>query len=108
MFLQHYLVNGTIFGKKNVNGYKTFERNLILRKTEHDVTTNVRYSCHILMKLEFFLAGFFFAKYSNIKFHENPSSGSRGFYMRTDSKDRHEEANSRSRIFAKAPKNVIS
>ena len=59
MFLQHYLVNGTIFGKKNVNGYKTFERNLILRKTEHDVTTNVRYSCHILMKLEFFWQVFF-------------------------------------------------
>ena len=32
-------------------------------------------SCHILMKLEFFRQ--FFEKYSNIKFHENPSIGSR-------------------------------
>jgi len=35
----------------------------------------VHYSCQILLKLEFFLQ--IFEKYSNIKFHENPSSGSR-------------------------------
>ena len=34
-----------------------------------------RYSSHILMKLEFFRQ--IFEKYSNIKFHENPYSGSR-------------------------------
>jgi hypothetical protein len=32
--------------------------------------------CQILMKLEF-SGVFFFEKYSNTKFHENPSSGSR-------------------------------
>ena len=34
-----------------------------------------RYSCQILLKLEFTRQ--IFEKYSNIKFHENPSSGSR-------------------------------
>ena len=34
-----------------------------------------RYSCQILMKLEF--SPQIFDKYPNIKFHENPSSGSR-------------------------------
>jgi len=32
-------------------------------------------SCPILMKLEF--SGQFFEKHTNLKFHENPSSGSR-------------------------------
>ena len=36
------------------------------------------YSCPILMKLDFFSRNIF-EKYSNIKFHENPSSGSRVF-----------------------------
>jgi len=36
---------------------------------------STRYSCSILMKLEFSQQTF--EKYSNIKFHENPSSGSR-------------------------------
>ena len=35
------------------------------------------YSCQILMRLKFFLN--IFEKYSNINFHENPSSGSRVF-----------------------------
>jgi len=36
----------------------------------------------------------FFGKYSNIRFHENPSSGSLVFPMRTDGQtDRHDEAN---------------
>jgi hypothetical protein len=35
----------------------------------------ILYSCPILMKLEF--SGQIFENYSNIKFHENPSSGSR-------------------------------
>jgi hypothetical protein len=35
---------------------------------------NTRYSCPILMKLGFFQQ--IFEKYSNTKFHENPSSGS--------------------------------
>ena len=36
---------------------------------------NIPYSCQILMKLEFYQQSF--EKYSNIKFHENPSSGNR-------------------------------
>jgi hypothetical protein len=41
------------------------------------------YSCHILMKLEF--SRQIFGEHSNIKFHENPSSGSRDVqYGRTD------------------------
>jgi len=36
---------------------------------------SARYSCQIVMKLEFFSTDFI--KYSNIKFHENLSSGSR-------------------------------
>jgi len=35
---------------------------------------STRYSCQILMKLEF--SQQIFEKYSNIKFQENPSSGS--------------------------------
>jgi hypothetical protein len=48
------------------------------------------YSCQILMKLEF--SRQIFQKYSNIKFHLNPSSGSRVPRGRTD---RHDESNSR-------------
>jgi hypothetical protein len=36
---------------------------------------STRYACHILMRLEF--SGPILEIYSNIKFHENPSSGSR-------------------------------
>ena len=52
---------------------------LILRRTERDMikmsvlacTQSARYYCPILMKLEFFRE--FFEKYSDIKFHENPT-----------------------------------
>jgi hypothetical protein len=36
---------------------------------------SARYSCQILIKLEF--SGQIFEEYSNIKFHENPASGNR-------------------------------
>jgi len=36
---------------------------------------SIRISCNILIKFEYSIQ--FFEKYSNIKFHENPSSGSR-------------------------------
>ena len=58
----------------------------ILRRTERDTIINVcilvwmgstRYSCQILVQLQFFRQ--IFEKYSYIKFHENPSSGSRVF-----------------------------
>jgi hypothetical protein len=51
------------------------------------------YSCHILMKLEFSRQAF--EKYSNIKFHEKPSIGSRVVPCRQTDTDRHDEANSR-------------
>jgi hypothetical protein len=51
------------------------------------------------MQLEF--SGQIFEKSSNIKFNENPSSGSRVPFSRTD---RHDEANSLFRNFANAPK----
>jgi hypothetical protein len=51
-----------------------------------------RYSCQILMKLEIF--GQIFKKFWNIKFHENPSSGSR--VVPADGwTDRHNEFNPR-------------
>jgi hypothetical protein len=59
---------------------------------------SIRFSCHILMKLEF--SRQIFEKYSNIKFHEIPFSGSRDFPCgRTDGEtgmktDRYDEANS--------------
>jgi hypothetical protein len=62
---------------------------------------SIRHSCHILIKLEF--SGQIFEKYSNIKFHETPFSGSRDFPCgqaggRTDGEtglktDRYDEAN---------------
>ena len=46
-----------------------------------------------------------FEKYSNIKFHENPSGGSRSCSMRTDARtDRYDEASVALRNFANAPK----
>jgi len=52
-----------------------------------------RYSCPILKKYEF--SRWIFEKYSNIKFHENPSSRSRVFSC--GQTDRHDEANNRSK-----------
>jgi len=50
---------------------------IIRERNEQDVvfTLSTCYSCPILMKLEF--SRRIFKKYSNIKFQENPSSGSR-------------------------------
>ena len=48
-----------------------------------------RYLCQILLELEF--SRQIFEKYSNDKFHENPSSGSR--VVRCGRTDRHDEAN---------------
>ena len=48
----------------------------------------IRYSCQILMNLEF--SRQIFEKYLNMKFHENPSSGSRASFLA----DRQDEADS--------------
>ena len=54
---------------------------------------STHHSCQILMTLEFSRQ---FSKATNIKFHENPSSGCRHCSMRTNDKTgRHQEANSR-------------
>ena len=55
---------------------------LVAQRLNHYATPGPRYYCQILMKLEF--SRHIFAKCTNIKFHENPSSGSRIFSMRTD------------------------
>jgi hypothetical protein len=64
--------------------WKTFvETFLILRITERDMINKcrlvlmkyTRFSCAILIKLEF--SHQILEKYSNIRFHENPSSGCR-------------------------------
>ena len=39
---------------------------------------STRYSCQTLVKLEF--SGQIFEKYSNLEFHENPSSGTELFH----------------------------
>jgi hypothetical protein len=59
-----------------------------------------RYACLILIKVEF--SPQIFEKYSNIKFHENQSSASRGvFWGQTDGEtDRNDEDKSR---FSKFP-----
>jgi len=54
-------------------------------------TYNIRYSCHISTKLGIF--GQIIKKYPNMKFHENPSSGSR--VVRSGQKGVRNEANSR-------------
>ena len=59
------------------------EQFLILRRTQRDITINVHWSSckapvimvKVLIKLQF--SQQIFEKYSNIKSHENPSSGSR-------------------------------
>jgi hypothetical protein len=61
------------------------------------------------MKAEF--SGHIFEKYSNVKFHENPSSGNRvvprGDKQTDRRTDGHEEANSLLN-FAEAPKKLVS
>jgi hypothetical protein len=75
--------------------YKFFSNTLLIpRRNErgmikctHVFIWSIRYSCQILIKLEFSLQ--IFEQYSNIKFHENTSSGSRVFPRgRTDGETR--------------------
>ena len=75
------------------------EISLILRRNERDMVKNVYWSSgklpFILVRLYWNLnfLGIFSKKYSNIKFHVNPSSGSR--VVPCGLTDRHDEANSR-------------
>ena len=107
----HYLINFTIFEKKNTE-HKicvlifsiTFvwkishsRKNSVwyCRKCTMVFMESTRYSCQILMKLEF--SRQIFEKSSNIKFHKNPSSGSR--VVPCGRTDRHDVANSRFSLF---------
>jgi hypothetical protein len=92
IFFQHCIIKGTIFGGKNIVEHVTcvlvfstnFSATVFIRiRTERDIinintsSCQVRVVCPILVKLEF--SGQIFEKYSNIKFHKNPASGSRDF-----------------------------
>jgi hypothetical protein len=85
---RHYLINVTIFGKKSVNIkcvfwfplQRLFETFLILRRNQRDIVINFK-SLHIFVifvgfsqNLNFWRQTF--EKVSNVKFHQNPSSGS--------------------------------
>jgi hypothetical protein len=88
---RHYLKKGTTFKKKLPKTKCVFwfplqlssETFLILRRIERDMIKkytlvfmySTRYFCSILMTIEF--SRQFFEEYSNFKFHENSSSGSR-------------------------------
>ena len=90
----HYLINGTIFEKKLLNTKCVFwfslqlfsESFLILRWTQRDFNKMLTrlHVKHLLFlsdffygTLKFFSTYFFLEKYTNTKFHENPSSASR-------------------------------
>jgi hypothetical protein len=65
---------------------------------------SVRYTGQILMQLEFFR--YIFEKSSNIKFHENPSSG--GHAVQSGHTKTERQLIVAFRNFAKAPTNKIS
>jgi hypothetical protein len=105
-----HLIKGTIFGKQLLIIKCVFwfslqilsETLLILRRIQRDIVINVHKSlCKVpLLLSEFNQKNFstYFAKkkYSNITFHENPSSGSRVVsFGRTDGQTDRHESNSR-------------
>ena len=111
----HYLINGTIFGEKNLLNIKCgfwfslqrlSENFLILRLILQDIIINaLTSSCKVPVIIVRFLIILYlsrqiFEKYSYIKFRENPSSGSR--VVPRGRTYRHDEADSR---FANASKN---
>ena len=86
----HYLTNGTIFGRNVLNIKCMFwfplqllsETFLILRRIKRDIIIYVhRSSCQVTVILVRFYSTWIspqiLGKYPNIKFHQNPSSGSR-------------------------------
>jgi hypothetical protein len=123
----HCLINGTNLEKKKkvtenqmcvlIFSTTLSEIFLILRRNKRDMIKNVYWStckvpvhsCHILIKLE--ISWQIFEKSSDIKFHENPSSGSPAVPCgRTEEwiegpTDRHDEANRRFSQFWERAKN---
>jgi hypothetical protein len=110
----HYLINGKIFEKKKIEHeicvlicvliFSISEIYLYARRTEREIIINVfrSASCAVII----FFVGFqyslnflhtFSKNNSHIKFHENPSSGSR--VVPCGRTDRHGEANFRSSQF---------
>ena len=101
----HYLINGTIFGKKLLNiKYFLILSTSIVWNVSHSKTNSARWrtymyffmkstrhSCWTSVELEF--SGQIFEEYSDIAFHENPSSGS-GVVHVSGRTDRHDEVNS--------------
>ena len=88
----HYLINGMIFGKKkwlsNMKCVLIFSTSLVwhISHSKKNLARfdqkcilvfilRARYSCYIFRKFEF--SRQIFEKYSNVKFQENPSRGSR-------------------------------
>jgi hypothetical protein len=68
---------------------------------------STRYSCQIFIKMEF--SQQIFKKYKNIKFHENPSSGSRFYHADrwTDGRaDNRTKLTAAFRNFSNAPNNI--
>jgi len=118
-FFSHYLINWTIFGGKKIWTWKVwvfiFSTNLsaiflILGRIQTDIVIYTHrssckeplFSCQILMKLEFSIQ--IFEKHSNIKLHENLSSGSRVPCGRTDGQMDTTKQLFVFRSFANAPK----
>ena len=107
----HYLINGTIFGKRLPNTKRvlifstTFIWNIFYstnserycHKCENVFMYSTRYSCQILTILE--CSQKVFDKSSNIKFHQNPAYGSGVFS--SGRPERHDVAKSRFSQFCK-------
>ena len=89
----YWTSNVQLLSEKNSHSRKTSAR--YDHKPALVFMYSARYSCHILIKLEF--SRQIFVKHRNTKFHENLSSGSRVVARgRTDGRtDRHDGANGR-------------
>jgi len=121
LIFPYYFINGTILERKvltNVKWVFGFSLQvlsgtlLILRRTERNriksyvgLQVQCRYSYPILMKLEFFSV-YFRKKRSNLKFHENPSSGSR--VVALGQTDRCDEVSSRFSQFSERAYKLIN
>jgi hypothetical protein len=86
MFFLNFLYK---FCPKNFHSKKNLGR--YNKKFSYVSMQSTRYSCQILMKLEFSRQIFY--NFSNSKFHENPSSGAE-FFHADRQKDRHDEVSS--------------